>query len=155
MVRTMVATQGLGPLGHLGEQVGHEVGAASLPARSREHRCDSVLQPLVRVRGHQIHAAQAAAHQGAQEREPEGTVLAGAHVHAQDLALALGVDCGGHHDAHVDDASVLAHLLGQRVQPEIGVRTAVQGAAQERVHGCIQLLTDAGDLALGDAFAAQ
>ena len=38
---------GLGALGHSGEQVGHEVGAAALPAGSSEHRGDGVLQPLM------------------------------------------------------------------------------------------------------------
>ena len=38
-----------------GEQVGHEVGAAALPGRASEHRSDRVLQPLMRIGGHQLH----------------------------------------------------------------------------------------------------
>ena len=39
----------LGALGHSGKQVGHEVGAAALPAGSSKHRGDGVLQPLVGI----------------------------------------------------------------------------------------------------------
>ena len=41
----------LGTLGHSGEQVGHEVGAAALPTGSSEHRGDGVLQPPCFRRG--------------------------------------------------------------------------------------------------------
>ena len=39
----------LGTLGHSGEQVGHEVGAAALPAGSSKDCGDGVLQPLVSI----------------------------------------------------------------------------------------------------------
>ena len=42
---------GLGALGHSGEQVGHEVGAAALPTGTGEHRGDGVLQPPCFRRG--------------------------------------------------------------------------------------------------------
>src|SRR3989304_4649193 len=47
------------------------------------------------------------------------------------------------------------HLLGQRVQPEVDVGTAIQRAAQKRLHHGVQLLTDARDLALGDTVTAE
>ena len=52
MVRTMVATPALrqaqeGALGYSGQQVGHEVGAAALPAGPGVHRGDGVLAPLL------------------------------------------------------------------------------------------------------------
>ena len=46
----------LGTLGHSGEQVGHEVGAAALPAGSSKHRGDGVLQPLVGIASHPAEA---------------------------------------------------------------------------------------------------
>ena len=60
-------------------------------------------------------------------------------------------------DAHVDDPSVLTHLLGQRIQPPVGIGIvpAVQGTAEEGVDHGVQLLADARDLALGDAFATE
>ena len=62
MVRTMVATPALRPaqegtLGHWGEQVGHEVGAAALLAGPSEHHGDSVLQPLVGIGDNQFKPA--------------------------------------------------------------------------------------------------
>ena len=48
---------GLGALGHSGEQVGHEVGAAALPTGTGKHRGDGVLQPLVSIGGYQFHPA--------------------------------------------------------------------------------------------------
>ena len=61
----------LGTLGHSGEQVGHEVGAAALPAGPSEHRGDGVLQPLVSIGGYQLHPAEAPSGQRAQESQPK------------------------------------------------------------------------------------
>ena len=57
----------LGTLGHSGEQVGHEVGAAALPAGSSKDRGDGVLQPLVSIGGYQLHPAEASSGQRPQE----------------------------------------------------------------------------------------
>ena len=62
----------LGALGHSGEQVGHEVGAAALPAGNGEHRGDGVLQPLVSIGGHQFHPAEPSSGQRPQEGQPQG-----------------------------------------------------------------------------------
>ena len=70
---------------------GHEVGAAALPAGPSEHRGDGVLQPLVSIGGYQLHPAEAPSGQRPQEGQPERAVLAGAHVHAQDLTLPFGM----------------------------------------------------------------
>ena len=75
MVRTMVVTPALrqaqeGALGHSGEQVGHEVGAAALPVGSSEHRGDGVLQPLVSG-GRQFHPAETQGGQRPQEGQPK------------------------------------------------------------------------------------
>ena len=56
MVGTMVATPALrqaqeGALGHSGEQVGHDVGAAALLTHPGEHRGDGILQPPCFRRG--------------------------------------------------------------------------------------------------------
>ena len=57
-----------------------------------------------------------------QEGQPERAVLAGPHVHTQDLTLPVGIDPRRHHHADVDDAAALPHLLGQAVQPDVGGR---------------------------------
>ena len=38
-----------------GEQVGHEVGVAALPRFPSEYRGDGVIQPLMGIRGDQLH----------------------------------------------------------------------------------------------------
>ena len=90
-----------------------------------------------------------------QEGQPERAVLAGAHVHTQDLTLPVGIDPRRHHHADVDDATALPNLLGQAVQPHVGVGTTVQGPTQETLHHFVQLLADARHLAAGDAVATQ
>ena len=126
-------------------KVGHEVGAAALPAGPSEHRGDGVLQPLVSIGGYQLHPAEAPSGQRPQEGQPERAVLAGAHVHAQDLTLPFGIDPRRHHHADVDDATALPNLLGQAVQPHV----------QETLHHFVQLLADVRHLAAGDAVATQ
>ena len=103
------------------------MGAAALPAGSSKHRGDGVLQPLVSIGGYQLHPAEAPSGQRPQEGQPERAVLAGPHVHTQDLTLPFGIDPRRHHHADVDDATALPNLLGQAVQPHVGVGTTVQG----------------------------
>ena len=131
------------------------MGAAALPAGSSKHRGDGVLQPLVSIGGCQFHPAEPSSRQRPQEGQPERAVLAGTHVHTQDLTLPVGIDPRRHHHADVDDATALPNLLRQAVQPHVGVGTAVQGTTQETLHHFIQLLADARHLAAGDAIAAQ
>ena len=112
-------------------------------------------QALVGIGGYQLHPAEPPSGQRPQEGQPERTVLAGAHVHTQDLTLPFGIDPRRHHHADVDDAAALTHLLGQAVQPHVGVGAAVQGPTQETLHHFVQLLADARHLAAGDAVATQ
>ena len=89
------------------------MGAAALPAGSSKHRGDGVLQPLVSIGGCQFHPAEPSSRQRPQEGQPEGAVLAGTHVHAQDLTLPVGIDPRRHHHHHhadVDDATALPNL---------------------------------------------
>ena len=77
------------------------MGAAALPAGPSEHRGDGVLQPLVGIGGYQLHSAEPPSGQRPQEGQPERAVLAGAHVHTQDLTLPFGIDPRRHHHADV------------------------------------------------------
>ena len=64
----------------------------------------------------------------AQERQPAGAVLGGGDVHAEDLAVPVGVDADGDQRVDVDDPAALADLLGQRVDPDERVRARRPGA---------------------------
>ena len=148
MVRTMVATPGWARLGYSGEQVGHEVSAAALPAGPSEHRGDGVLQPLVSIGGNQFHPAEPSGRQRPQEGQPERAVLAGPHVHAQDLTLPFGIDPRRHHHADVHDAAALPNLLRQAVQPHVGVGTTVQGPDPGNCHHFVSPMRDTWLLAV-------
>ena len=56
-------------LAGMGEDIAHEVDAATLPRRA-QHLRDSCLQAQVRIRDDQLHTAQAPAGQAAQELGP-------------------------------------------------------------------------------------
>ena len=64
------------------------------------------------------------------------------HVHADDLTPALAVDRRRHHHADVDYPTGLPDLLGQCIQPQVGVGSAVQRPTQEALHHPVQLLAD-------------
>ena len=125
-------------LGDLGQHVAHEVDPAPLPGRSGKHRCDGVDQAAVGVGDHQLDATEPPGHQTAQEGRPARPVLGGDEVEAQDLAVSFGVDPGGDDDGHVDDAPTFADLLGQGVDPDVGVGTGVEGAVAKGGHRLVE-----------------
>jgi hypothetical protein len=63
------------------------VDPATLPTRALEDGGDGTLQPLVGIGHHQPHAAQPTADREAQERRPEGAVLARPDIEPEPLAL--------------------------------------------------------------------
>ena len=87
----------------MGQQVAGEVHAAALPCGAEDPGRGG-LQALVVVGDHQLHAAQPAPGQRAQELGPEGLGLRRADCHAQDLAAALVVDGHSHGHRDRDDA---------------------------------------------------
>jgi hypothetical protein len=89
----------------MGQQVAHEMHAAALPG-GMEDLCDRGLQPFMRVRDHQLDAAQAAASELAQELGPEGLGLRGADVQPEHLAAAITVDTDRDDGRDRDDAAV-------------------------------------------------
>ena len=133
----------------MGQQVAGEVHAASLPGGAEDPGRGG-LQALVVVGDHQLHAAQPAPSEGAQELGPEGLGLRRADRHAQDLTPALVVDGHSHGHRDRDDASGLAHLHISRIQPQIGP-VALQRSIEEAVDLIVDLAAQPGDLALGDA----
>ena len=82
--------------------------------------------------------AQASAHQTAQELRPERFGLAGADLHAQDLALALRVDSHRHYHGHAHYGARLPVLDVGGIDPQVGP-VALDGAVQERAHALIKL----------------
>ena len=129
-----------------GKQVAGEVHAASLPGGAEDPGRGG-LQALVVVGDHQLHAAQPAPGQRAQELSPEGLGLRRADRHAQDLTPALVVDGHSHGHRDRDDGP---HLHISRIQPQIGP-VALQRSIKEAVDLIVDLAAQPGDLALGDA----
>jgi len=56
------------------------VDATPLPSHPLQNGSDRALEPLVAVRGHQLHARQPPRHEPAQEPQPEGAILSGPYV---------------------------------------------------------------------------
>ena len=102
------------------------------------------------VGDHQLHAAQPAPDEAAQELGPEGLGLRRADRHAEHLTPALVVDRDRYGYRHRDDASGLANLHIGRIQPEIGP-LALQRPVEEALYLVVDLAAQPGDLALGDA----
>ena len=65
----------------------------------------------MRIRRDQPHAAQPALHQAAQKRRPEGAILRGTDVDAEDLALALAHHANRDHRRLARDTAVDPHLV--------------------------------------------
>jgi len=95
-------------------------------------------QALVVVSDHKLHAAQAAVGQGAQEVGPERLGLGWTGRDAQNLALAVLVDCDGHYHGTADDAPALADLHVGGIEPKVRPGP-LQGPRQERVHALVDL----------------
>ena len=115
-----------------------------------KHLGDGSFQSFMGIRDHQLHAAQAAPGETAQELGPEGLGLRGADRQTQNLASAVAVDPDRDDDGDRDDAAVLAHLHIGRVEPEIGP-VAFERPVEEGLHLVVDLAAQPADLALGDA----
>ena len=94
-------------LAGVAEAVPEEVHGAALPGAAQEAG-DRGLEPLVGVGDDQLHAAQAARDQRAQEVGPERLGLGLADVDAEDLAPAGLVHAVGDHHALVDHPAAVA-----------------------------------------------
>jgi hypothetical protein len=143
---------GLGRLRDVGLQVAYEVRAAPLPRRSWKrgpHRLD---QAQVIVGDHELHTREPSCHQVAQEGRPARAVLGSEDVEAQDLPAPVAVHRRGHHRGHRADAPGLPAPDLERIEPQVGVRTPIEGPGPEGFDCLIQALRELGDLRLRDAF---
>ena len=148
-VRIAAATIWRCPFGTCARTLRTKCNATSLPCRA-EHPRDRGTQALVRVGDHQLHAAQTATRESAQELGPERFGLARSDSEPQNLPAPLGVA------AHCDDprgrydASGAAHLDVGRIEPQIWP-LALDGTLQEGIHPLVDLRAQPRHLALGDA----
>jgi hypothetical protein len=126
------------------------VDPAALPAGAGHDRGDGGLETGVGVGDDQLDAGEPAGLERAQERGPEGAVLAVADVQAQHLPTAISGHPGGDHHRPGDDPAVHAGLEVGGVNEHIREAGVGQGAGPERGHLGVELGADPGDLALGD-----
>ena len=96
-------------------EVGGVVGAAALPDRAWQVRRDRFDQPGVGVAGDEADAGQSAGDQVGEEGVPGGLGLGGGDLQAEDLAVAVAVDAGGHQHDGVDHPAAFADLHRERV----------------------------------------
>src|SRR5260221_5345116 len=117
-----------------------------------QHGRNGGLEALMRIADHELHTREPTSHQAAQESEPEGAVLARAHVHPQYLSAARRrIHPDGDDDRERDDAAVPPPLDEGRVQPDVGVSGALEWTAPEAFPLLVELLTERRDLALAHA----
>src|SRR5918995_4258096 len=121
---------------------------ATLPGGTQDLG-DGGFQTFVGVGDDQLHALQAAAHQTAQELDPEGGGFRLPQAEPEDLAAAVLVDAGGDYRGDRHDAAILADLDVGRIEPEVGP-LAVQRPLEERQHAGVDVLAQRRDLRLGD-----
>jgi hypothetical protein len=112
-----------------------------LPGGARQDLGHRLLEPKVRIGSDEADTAQAAAHQLAEEGEPEFKILGRPDVGAEHLALARAAHPDGDHHRHRDHPPVLAHLLEGGIQHQIGI-VAAQRSGAEGLHLAIELFAD-------------
>jgi len=119
------------PSWHAGEHVAEELDAAALPAGPAMTAPMACLRPVWASETTSCTPGQAAGLQRAQERGPEGAVLAVTDVQAQQLPAAVGAHPGGDHHRPGDHPAIHAGLevgrihnrYGSRCGPASGTRT--------------------------------
>ena len=124
---------------------------ATLPGRAEQHRGDGLLEPGMGVGDDQLHPAQPAGFQAAQERGPERAVLAVAHGEAEHFPPAISPNSGGDHYRLGHDAVIDPGLAVGGVQEDIRELLVGQAAVAERAHLGIQVGADPAHFGLGDA----
>jgi hypothetical protein len=123
---------------HVPERLAQEVHRAALPGAVERLR-DRSLQAGVRVGHDQLHAAETALDQAAEEAAPERLRLALADVEADHLSVAGLMHGVGEYERFRHHPAAVPDLLDLRIQPQIGV------AALERpVAEGLDLLVQAG-----------
>src|ERR671910_341514 len=141
----------LGRLGYQRESIPHEMNPAPLPGGSYQDRRNRALQAPVSVAGNQPHPTEPSGDQRTQEGAPECSILARAHIEAQNLPLAtLPVHPNGYDHRHRGHVSVLAGFDVGGVDPDVGV-SAFELSVTEALHLPIQFLTKFRYPTLGDA----
>ena len=103
------------------------------------------------VGDHQAHTGEAALAQRPQEARPEAFVLAVAHGQAEDFAVAVSGDTGGHDDRLGHHPGTLVGFHVGRVEKHVGELDVIQAPFPELGDGGVELGADAADLALGHA----
>jgi hypothetical protein len=135
----------------LGQHVAEEVDPAALDGSARHDRVDGLAQAQVGVGDDQLHPGQPTGLQAAQERRPEGAVLAVADGEAQDLTAAIAAHPGGHDHGLGDDPAVHPGFAVGGVDKDVGEALAGQGPIPEGAHFAVQVGANPAHLALGDA----
>ena len=127
MVRIAAATISALPLGTWASTLRRKCTRQRCQAAPSSTAGDRLLQPGVGVGDDQLHPAQPAGLQRAQERGPERAVLGVADGEPEHLPPAVGADPGGHHDGLGDHPPVDPGLAVGGVEEHVGERAARPG----------------------------
>jgi hypothetical protein len=86
----------------------------------------------------------------AEKRHPARSVFGAKNVDAEDLPVALGTHAGRDDRRHRDDPATLAHLVEERVEPDVGVGAGVEWTVAKLRDLLVEVLRELRDLGLGD-----
>jgi hypothetical protein len=123
----------------------------SLPRRAEQDRGDGLFEPGVGVGDDQLHPAQTAGFEAAQERGPERAVLGVAHSKSEHFAPTISPDTGSDHHRLGHDSVVDPGLAVSRVQEDIRELLVGQRPVAERAHLLVEVGADSAHFGLGDA----
>src|SRR4029453_8503089 len=105
----------------------------------------------MRVRDRDLDAGETAGDQAAHKGEPPGAILAGPDLEPEHLPLALGVHTDRDERRYVHAAPALAAPQGNGVQPDVGVRPAVERPLPKARDRRVQALRELRPLRLREA----
>ncbi len=141
------------PMGHLGQDVPHEVDLAALPRGAQPFLPDRGLEAGVGVGDAERRPLHAPGLELAEKEAPGVLRLVKHGLHSQDLPRTGLVDAAGDHHGHRDHSPLNADLLVQGVDPEERI-LLVQGPALKIGELRVELLVELRDLGGGDVLDA-
>lgn len=131
------------------------MGAAALPAGTRQRGADRRHQAAVGVGDDQAYSGQPAGGQRAQEGQPAGAVFVRGDLQAEDFSAAVSVDTNRDQSVDIDRAAVFTDLDDQGVDPDERVGAGIQRPVTECLDLRVQVPGHLRHLALGQLFDAE
>ena len=129
------------------------VRPAALPTAAGKLGSNGRLEAGVGVRGDQLHSTQPSGNETTEKCSPGSFVLAGKHIYAQNLPVAITVDTSGDHCHYVHHSSTFSTALSSSHRAT--QTCTVQWPVAEALYHRVQFLGQLRDLALAHSLKSQ